>query len=332
MNEQIIIGLSVGFIFVLIMVIAIILFTYKKNVKKESSNTLEESLKALKEQMFYLRDDLDKKNQLIIESKEKTNNVQNSIEKIEKNITNKLDDINKMTSLVEKVSKDSVGLNEILQNRQARGAISEVFLENLIKTNLATGQFDFQKTLSNGNRVDCVLYLNKEKNKMLSIDSKFPLDTYIRYTENNSGIVEFRRDIKKHIDDIADKYIITDETEEWAMMFVPSEIIFSFIHNDEKCKEILSYSFDKRVIIVSPNTTLATLVSVNGILKNEYIKNEAPKIKELIIELEKEFERFNDRLSKVSTYKTKLDDEIKNLNITSEKIMKKVEKIKSMEI
>lgn len=327
------INLGILSISVLILIIVVYGFLKIKKVFESIKTEKDESVKLnqeLFEKINVLNQVLSDNKDKILELKEGNYNNTRNIENISSKISDEFYKMGTLTEHIKKIAEESVGLNDILANRQARGALSEVLMESIIKSNLSSDQYEFQKSLSNGSRVDCALYLDKERNKILSVDSKFPLDSYIKYTEKNDSIAVFKRDIKKHINDIAEKYIIDGETEEWAMMFIPSEVIYLFVN--EECKDLVSYSYENKVIITSPNVMLATAVSVKSVIKDQYISKEAKKIKEEVSLLIKEVERLNDRSEKLVSSKKKMDAEIDSILITTNKIKSKMEKITNIKV
>lgn len=312
----------------------------RENAIQEESNKNAE-INRLNEKVHELASLLHKAGESLTEIKTKDASTAEQINLIGQNLMKKHDDsneiisknlseLNKAFNMVESLGSNVQGLNEILQNKQARGAFSEVILENLIKTTMAQSQYSFQQQLSNNSRVDCALSLDHEGGKLMCIDSKFPLDAYNNYVNKNSSLADIKRDVKKHIKDISSKYIIHGETTEWALMFVPSEIIFSFIHSE--MQDLVSFSFEHKVAIVSPNSMMATIVTVNAAIRDYTFNKETLKIRNLFLDVIKEFERWNDRFEKLkSTYK-RFGDELENSHISSNKINSKLEKIKNTDL
>lgn len=316
-----------GSIFLIVMFL--VAFFLSKKIKNEIISSKKKSEELL-ENIEKLNGIIAANNEKIVELREGNYNNTRNIENISSKINEEFYKMGTLTEHIKKVADESVGLNDLLANRQARGALSEVLMESIIKTNLPKNQYEFQKSLSNGSRVDCALYLSEEKTKALSVDSKFPLDSYVKYTEKSDSLAVFKRDIKKHIKDIAEKYIIEGETEEWAMMFIPSEVIFLFIN--EECKDLVSYSYENKVIITSPNVMLATAISVKSVVKDQYITKDAKKIKESVSMLAKEADRLSERVDKLVSSKKKIDNEIESITITTKKIQTKIENISNAKI
>lgn len=314
---------------IFLIVIFLVAFFLSKKIKNEIISSKKKSEELL-ENIEKLNGIIAANTEKVVELREGNYSNTRNIENISSKINEEFYKMGTLTEHIKKVADESVGLNDLLANRQARGALSEVLMESIIKTNLPKNQYEFQKSLSNGSRVDCALYLSEEKTKALSVDSKFPLDSYVKYTEKSDSLAVFKRDIKKHIKDIAEKYIIEGETEEWAMMFIPSEVIFLFIN--EECKDLVSYSYENKVIITSPNVMLATAISVKSVVKDQYITKDAKKIKESVSMLAKEADRLSERVDKLVSSKKKIDNEIESITITTKKIQTKIENISNAKI
>jgi DNA recombination protein RmuC len=245
-------------------------------------------------------------------------------------ISKSLAEFNKSFNSVNDLKDNVKGLNEILLNKQARGSFSEVILENLIKTVMSEAQYSFQQQLSNNTRVDCALRLDHEGGKLMCIDSKFPLDAYAKYINKEAKLSDIKRDFKKHISDISQKYIIHGETSEWALMYIPSEVIFTLVHSE--MPDLVAFSFKEKVAIVSPNSMMATIVTVNAAIRDYTFNTETVKIRNLFLDVLKEFERWNDRFEKVKSSYKRMGDELENASISSKKINTKLEKINAAQI
>ena len=195
-----------------------------------------------------------------------------------------------------------VSLQELLGDKRSRGAFGEVQLETLVRNVLPEIAFEFQYTLSNGARADCVLKL-PEPTGMVAVDSKFPLENYHRMfeaglprSERALAQRQFRADVKKHVDDIASKYIIAGETSDGAVMFVPAEAVFAEIHAYHP--EVVDYAMQRRVWIVSPTTLMAVLNTARAVLKDVETRKQVHVIKDELGKLGKDFARFDERMKK----------------------------------
>ena len=178
--------------------------------------------------------------------------------------------INAAQKNITELSGQVEGLQNILANKQTRGAFGEIRLNDLVKDALPPSAYDLQVTLSNGKRVDCLIQLPNPPGS-ISIDAKFPLESYRALREAGDDAARkiaarsFGTDIKNHLRDIAEKYILPGETAETALMFLPSEAVYGEIHAN--FPEIVEMSFRARVLIVSPSTLWATLNTVRAVLK-----------------------------------------------------------------
>ena len=177
-------------------------------------------------------------------------------------VMQRLATIDEAQKKIDTLTGSVVSLQELLGDKRARGAFGEVQLEMLVRNVLPAATYALQHTLSNGTRVDCALYL-PEPTGTIGVDSKFPLENYHRMFADGASDVEraaaqrqFRLDVRKHVDDIARKYIVPGETADGAVMFVPAEAVFAEIHAHHA--EVVDYAMAKRVWIVSPTTLMAS--------------------------------------------------------------------------
>ncbi len=232
-------------------------------------------------------------------------------------------------SLVE-LSEQVVGLQDILSNRQARGAFGEIQLNDLVKSILPPSARDFQVTLSNGKRADCLIRLPNPPGPIV-IDSKFPLESYhaLRAAnddrETKAALRAFGTDIMNHVRQIADKYVIPGETAESALMFLPSEAVYAELH--ASLPDIVEKSYRARVWIVSPTTLMATLNTVRAVLKDVQMREQAGRIQ---VEVEKMFEdirRLDDRVGKLQRHFNQAEDDMRQIRISTDKVTKRTETI-----
>src|SRR5690606_15981056 len=201
---------------------------------------------------------------------------------------------------IETLTGSVVSLQELLGDKRSRGAFGEVQLEALVKNVLPPSTFAFQHTLPNGARVDCALRL-PEPTGLVCVDSKFPLENYHRMLAPDANDVEraaaqrqFRTDVKRHIDDIAKKYIVPEVTSDGAVMFVPAEAVFAEIHAYHA--ELVDYANARRVWIVSPTTLMAVLNTARAVLKDVETRKQVHVIREALTRLGQDFRRFEERM------------------------------------
>lgn len=225
---------------------------------------------------------------------------------------------------IEGLSTSVVSLKELLGDKKARGAFGEVQLEALVRNALPPDAFEFQATLSNGARVDCLLRL-PEPTGRVAVDSKFPLENYHRMfaadaaeADRRQAQAAFRADVRKHVDDIAAKYIIADETSDGAVMFLPAEAVFAELHAHHA--EVITYAQAKRVWIVSPTTLMAVLNTARAVLKDVETRKQIHLIRDALGRLAKDFTLFDKRMEKLATHIRQAHDDVQEVAISSRKI------------
>ena len=229
-----------------------------------------------------------------------------------------------------------VSLQELLGDKRARGAFGEVQLEALVRNALPPEAFDFQYTLPNGTRADCVLRL-PEPTGMVIVDSKFPLENYHRMYAPEAGELErraaqgaFRGDVKRHVDAIAGKYILPDVTSDGAVMFIPAEAVFAEIHAYHP--EVVAYAMSRRVWIVSPTTLMAVLNTARAVLKDVETRKQIHVIKDALGKLAKDFNRFDERMQKLATHIRQAGEDVAEVQTSSRKITAHFQKIEAAQL
>lgn len=190
---------------------------------------------------------------------------------------------------IDGLTVNMVSLQELLGDKRSRGAYGEVQLEGLVRNVLPNDSFKMQHTFENGVRVDCALFL-PQPTGIVAVDSKFPLENYHKMFDNSLNDIEksvakkqFKADIKKHVDDIASKYIIPHVTSDGAVMFIPAEAVFAEIHAYHP--EIINYAMNKRVWLVSPTTLMAVLNTARAVLKDVEMRKQVHIIKDELSKL-----------------------------------------------
>ena len=230
------------------------------------------------------------------------------------------------------ISSDIANFKDILMgNKQARGTFGERQLADLVADIMPPESYAFQSVLSTGVRPDCIIRLPYPPGDMI-IDSKFPLESYNRIIENKNDIgarKQFELDVRKHIDAIAEKYIIPGVTAESAMMFIASESIFAALHSE--FPNTIEYAAHKKVFIVSPATLWATLNTIRAVLSDIKIKRVATKIKRELDLLLTDLGRLNDRTAKVSQHFTMAQNDIEQIQTSIAKISPRAEKLRDMD-
>lgn len=264
-----------------------------------------------------------------------------NFEKTNKTFTNVLEKLAKIDEAQKKIdllSTDIISLQGILTDKKARGTFGEVNLKHIMNSVFGndTRIYEMQHKFSTGEIADCVLFA-PEPLGLVAIDSKFPLENYQRMVDKtlNQNVREisekaFVQDVKKHIDDISKKYIIPGVTSEQAFMFLPAEAVFAEIQAYHQ--ELIDYAYKKKVWLVSPTTLISTLTTIQIIVKNVERDKYASIIHDQLKLLDIEFRRYKERWDKLSNHIETINNDVKDLHTTSEKICKKFDSINKVEI
>jgi DNA recombination protein RmuC len=234
------------------------------------------------------------------------------------------------------LSSNIVNLQEVLADKRARGAFGEVQLSVLLHNVLPQENFALQHTLSNDKRVDCILFL-PEPTGNIAVDAKFPLENYQKLSDPNLSSDErstaqqqFRLDIRKHIQDIAEKYIIPGETADGAVMFIPAEAVFAEIHSNYP--ELVELSHRSRVWLVSPTTLMAILTTARAVIKDAATRKQIHIIQEHLILLGKDFERFQERMDNLAKHISQAHEDVEAVHKSSKKISSRFSSIEQVEL
>ena len=237
---------------------------------------------------------------------------------------------------IDGLTVNMVSLQELLGDKRSRGAYGEVQLESLVRNVLPAGGYKMQHTFENGARVDCALFL-PQPTGTVAVDSKFPLENYHKMfdsqlSESAQKIAEkqFKADIKKHVDDIASKYIIANVTSDGAVMFIPAEAVFAEIHAYHP--EVIDYAMIKRVWLVSPTTLMAVLNTARAVLKDVEMRKQVHIIKDELGKLSKDFERFDVRMKKLADNIRQAHEQAQDVHISSQKITNRFKQIERVEL
>ena len=237
---------------------------------------------------------------------------------------------------ITELSGNVVSLQEVLADKRSRGAFGEVQLNSLVRNVMPENSFSFQHTLSNSTRVDCMLFL-PEPSGSIGIDSKFPLESFRKITDEESSESDrqaaekqFKKDIKKHINDIASKYIINGETSDGAVMFIPAEAVFAEIHAHHY--ELVEEAQRARVWLVSPTTLMAVLTTARAVLKDSATRKQVHLIQEHLMVLSKDFTRFQGRMDNLSKHIEQASKDVSEVNTSARKISSRFEKIEKVEL
>ena len=291
---------------------------------------------AINEQKLAMLKIMDEK--LLAVTKSVGEGLQKNTEKTSETLTDLRERLAKIDVAQQKISTLSeqvVSLQEVLSNKQARGAFGEIQLNDLVTSILPPNAYSFQVVLSNTKRADCVLNLPNPPGTIV-IDAKFPLESYqaLREASNDREKIEaerfFRASVLKHIKDISEKYIIPGETAESALMFLPSEAIYAELH--AHFTDVVEVSYRSKVWIVSPTTLMATLNTVRAILKDAKMREQAGVIQKEVGILVEDIERLDSRVDNLSKHFKQAGEDIENIKISSSKIGRRIQKIEDIEL
>ena len=236
---------------------------------------------------------------------------------------------------ITELSNQMVGLQDILANKQARGAFGEIQLNDLVTSILPPSAYDFQATLSNQRRVDCLIQLPKPPGP-IAIDAKFPLESYhaLRQAGNEAEMKAaqraFRTAIGKHIKDIQERYILPSETADSALMFLPSEAVYAELHGN--FPEMLEQSYRARVWIVSPTTLMATLNTVRAVLKDARMREQAGVIQAEVVKLLDDVQRLDERAENLQRHFKQAEKDLEQIAISTKKITRRVGQIEDVQL
>jgi DNA recombination protein RmuC len=347
--EYIVIGLLIVVIILLIIVLlkgkdsndmTERLGRFETNITKEIgefklgfSNNLRNDFEHLNEQIMnklnYMND---KVNERLDDSFAKSNKTFN-------NILERLSKIDEAQKKIDGLSTDIVSLQSVLTDKKTRGIFGEVNLNYILSSVFgenASGIYEIQHKLSNGFIADAILYAPSPLGT-ICIDSKFPLENYQKMTDKTLSKEarelaekQFKIDVKKHIDAISSKYIVPGETADEAIMFLPAEAIFAELNAYHS--SLIEYAYNKKVWITSPTTLMSTLTTISMILKNMERDKYAQVIHEELNKLSYEFARYRERWDKLSRSIDTVTKDVRDINVTTEKITKRFNSINSVDV
>ena len=265
-----------------------------------------------------------------------------NFEKTNKTFTTVLERISKIDEAQKKIdalSTDIVSLQSVLTDKKTRGIFGEVNLKNIMANIFGDNNdktYKMQYGFPNGTIVDCALFAPSPLG-LIGIDSKFPLENYRNMMDRNLNDKErenasklFKIDMKKHIDAIADKYIIPGVTSDQAILFLPAEAIFAELNAYHT--SIIEYAYKKRVWITSPTTLISTLTTIQVIIKNIERDKYASVIHNELKLLDGEFKRYKERWDKLSRSIETVSRDVRDIHVTTDKITKRFDSINGVEM
>lgn len=234
----------------------------------------------------------------------------------------RLETIDKAQANIEKLSGNVLSLQDILSNKQTRGAFGEIQLHDIVQKALPSDAYEMQATLSNGKRADCLVRLPNPPGPIV-IDAKFPLEAYeaLRRADTPRALqeaaVQMRQAVRVHLRAIAERYILDGETADGALMFLPSEAVYAELHAN--FPDLVREGFALRVWIVSPTTCMATLNTMRAVLKDARMREQAGAIRKELAELYRDVERLSERVGNLDRHFGQAAKDIEEIKISSEK-------------
>ena len=342
----------IGIIIIIILcIIAIIKNVNESNITerlgKLETNTVKELSNFKVDMMKNMNEDFDRMNEMLeyrlTMINEKVNErLDENFAKTNRTFTNVLERLSKIDEAQKKIdnlSTDIVSLQSILTDKKTRGIFGEVNLNHILSNIFGEKNDKIYRTqypFPNNKIVDAVIFAPNPLGT-IGIDSKFPLENYRNMTDRTKSKIErelalkqFKLDVKKHIDDISNKYIIPGITSSQAIMFLPAEAIFAELNAYHT--ELIEYANQRRVWITSPTTLMSTLTVIQVLLKNIERDKYSSIIHEELNKLGLEFSRYRERWNKLTKSIETVNKDVENINITTEKITKKFETISNVNI
>ena len=243
--------------------------------------------------------------------------------------------IDKAQTNITALSGQVVQLQQILANKQTRGAFGQARMEAIVQDGLAPGSYEFQATLSNGTRPDCLIRLPNGASGLV-VDAKFPLEAWNAIRAANtpeavrSAEAQFRRDTLKHVQDIADRYLVPGETQDTAFMFVPSESVFADIH--ERFEDVIQRAHRAHVVIVSPSLLMLSIQVVQSLLRDARVREQAHVIQDEVVKLMDDIRRLDDRVRKLQNHFGAAVGDVEQILTSTRKIVARGAKIEAVEL
>jgi len=269
-----------------------------------------------------------------------THRVGQSMDQTTRNTMDQLRQLHERLAVIDNAHKNLTDLTtqvttlrDVLANKQTRGAFGQARMEAIVQDGMPKGSYAFQHTLSNNRRPDCVVFL--PDGRSLCIDAKFPLEavTALRdaTTDESKKIAaqRLRQDILKHVGDIADRYLIPGETQDMALMFVPSESVYAEIHDG--FDDVIQKAYRARVVLVSPALLMLAIQVMQQILKDARMREAADQIRDEVMNLADDLGRLRERVGKLQTHFNQANEDVRMIVVSAEKIDRRAERIKDLE-
>jgi DNA recombination protein RmuC len=269
-----------------------------------------------------------------------THRVGQSMEQTTRNTMDSLRALHERLGIIDSAHKNLTDLTtqvttlrDVLANKQSRGAFGQARMEAIVQDGLPKGSYAFQHTLSTGKRPDCVVFLPDQR--PLCIDAKFPLEamTALRDArgddERKLASQRLRQDVLKHVTDIAEKYLIPGETQDNALMFVPSESVYAEIH--DSFDDVVQKAYRARVVLVSPSLLMLAIQVMQQIMKDARMRDAADQIRTEVMNMSDDLSRLRDRVLKLQSHFGQVNEDVRQILISADKIEKRAGRIEELD-
>src|SRR6201981_3403032 len=269
-----------------------------------------------------------------------THRVGQSMEQTKRNTMESLRALHERLGIIDNAHKNLTDLTsqvttlrDVLANKQSRGAFGQARMEAIVQDGLPKGAYEFQHTLSTGKRPDCVVFLPDQR--PLCIDAKFPLEAITALHDARSdeekriASQRLRADVMKHVGDIAEKYLIAGETQDSALMFVPSESVYAEIHDG--FDDVIQKAYRARVVLVSPSLLMLAIQVMQQILKDARMRAAADQIRTEVLNLGDDLGRLRDRVLKLQKHFSDANEDVRQILISADKIEKRAGRIEELD-
>jgi DNA recombination protein RmuC len=232
------------------------------------------------------------------------------------------------------LTQEVVGLKDILANKQSRGAFGQGRMEAIIRDGLPANAYEFQATLSNGTRPDCIIRLPSDDRAMV-VDAKFPLEAFTAFKDaktddqKRTAVQRVKTDINRHIKDIAERYLLPGETQDLAVLFVPSESVYADLN--EFFDDLIQKAHRARIIIVSPSLLMMAIQVMQAIVRDAVMRQQAHLIQSEVRKIVDDVGRLRDRIEKLDQHFRQAQDCVTQIGTSAEKIVRRGQRIDALE-
>ena len=270
-----------------------------------------------------------------------THRVGQSVETNAKNTVASLQKLHERLAVIDHAQKNITDLSsqvtslrDILGNKQARGAFGQARMEAIIEDGLPKGSFAFQFTLSNGKRPDCAIFLPNDPRPLI-VDAKFPLEAVTALREGRSeeerkqAAQRVRQDVMRHVNDIAQRYLLPGETQDLALMFVPSESVYAELHDG--FDDVIQKAYRLQVVLVSPSLLMLAIQVMQQILKDARMREAANEIRAEVSHLMADIGRLRDRVLRLQQHFGQASEDLSQVLTSADKIVKRGGRIEALE-